>query len=267
MDWVQTGSGRYESSGTGSTYLITVQSGAANTKGNWIVLLSSTSFDTEGFWFFCGFGTVTRFLIDIGVGSLNNEIVLVSNLLVGGGNGSVSCDMVWIPLSIPAGTRITARSQSATASANARCGVLMHESGWVKRQVFGRATTYGAETGDSTGISVDSGGTVNTEGSYAEITASTTNPIKELVVCIASNTSALASAHTLLDIAIGASLSETIVIPNISIRAEPAGDVKFPAFKSFAVSIPAGTRIAARAQSNSTNANSRLQDVVLIGFD
>jgi hypothetical protein len=132
-----------------------------------------------------------------------------------------------------------------------------------------RCTTYGAATGDSGAVSVDPGGSANTEGSYSEITAGTTHNIKSLLIVVGTaGNGALSAANWLIDIATGTGGSEQILIPNLCMGAALQSDFMIPAvFGPFVVDIASGTRLAARAQCSITDATDRLFDMEILGLD
>ena len=132
---------------------------------------------------------------------------------------------------------------------------------------LGLVTPYGADTSDSGGMAVDPGGTVDTKGAYSELAASTTYPIKQLMLVIGGrgNTTQL-TQRVLIDVAIGGAGSEQIVFPDIGYGANVGTDLGIPLVVGpYPVDIPAGTRLAVRAQSSINNATDRLFDACLYG--
>jgi hypothetical protein len=132
-----------------------------------------------------------------------------------------------------------------------------------------RVTDYGTNTADSGAVSVDPGATINTKGSWTQIVASTTNPIRMLMVGIGNGANATRTAYDwLLDIGIGGSGSEVVILADQHLEAHTSDDLMSPTFIGpFPCNIPAGTRIAARSQCSGNDAADRLCDVQIYGID
>jgi hypothetical protein len=96
---------------------------------------------------------------------------------------------------------------------------------------------------------------VGSKGSWAQVFASLDHDTYGLLVNINSNTDSAASRNTVLDIGVGAASSEIVLIPDLI-----AGNANiYTGFGSgiwyyFPISIPAGTRVAVRAQGTVTTA-------------
>jgi hypothetical protein len=173
---------------------------------------------------------------------------------------------VYIPLRIAAASRIAARCQSSVASAtiNIALYALTDNAGLA---VYGRATTYGASTADSGGVSVDPGATPDTKGSPSEITASCTNAVNYAVLCFGNQDNTAETEGTfLVDLRTGADPGTTVQA-DLPLYDSAALDIKMPAAYGFPVEISSSTRIAVAAQCSMNNATDRLFDVVVIGFD
>lgn len=114
-----------------------------------------------------------------------------------------------------------------------------------------------ASPGATTGTLV-TGGAANTKGAYATISAAIPFSAVGIIVSVGSKS---ATGDYLLDIAIGAAASESIIIPNLSVT----GPAYSAAFYYFPIRrLPAGVRLAARCQSTSASATLGVY-VTLIG--
>ena len=130
--------------------------------------------------------TNTRTLVDIALGAASSEIVIIPNLLAGQTGAAASASSqpcyYYFPLYIPAGSRISATSQSVNGSdtVNVQIRLLEHPlpGAWYGQRV----TAYGAKVSNSTGTSHTHGN--NAYATTTQITASTTYPIKFLQVGI-----------------------------------------------------------------------------------
>ncbi len=266
-DWELADGQRIETAGVvsaSSTGVIITGSGSANTKGSWTELIASTAFD--GSALIVNLRTPTAgvdMLVDIGIGASGSEVVLIPNAKADNGSGGAvrASQTIW-PIAVPAGSRLSARLQATTGSSTCRAQVLLLGQGFAGSTPAARVTDYGINTADSGGVSIDPGGTANTKGSYAQIVASTTNPIKYLVLGFgnAVNTTRVATGW-LVDVAVGAGGSETIVIGDLHVEASASEDTPLPTmFGAFPLSVPTGTRIAVRAACSITDATDRLVD-------
>jgi hypothetical protein len=96
---------------------------------------------------------------------------------------------------------------------------------------------------------------IGSKGAWAEVISSLTDETYGLLICVNSNTTTNNSRNTVIDIGVGAAASEIVLIPdliggNASNYNTGGGGVWY----YFPVSIPAGTRVSARAQSTVTTA-------------
>jgi hypothetical protein len=282
-NWSLFDSSRFEAVGidTANSRGTTVTTGVANTKTtSWVQIVASTAFDYD---------TITivlsdvaaggDFLVDIAIGAASSEVIVAANLSASSGTGSISRGAVYVlPIPIPAGSRISAKSQSNLASATVRVCAYGSAGGFAVIEPMGRVTTYGANTADSGGTSVDPGGVAHTKGTadpgttsggWFQITSSTTNPIRALILAFPNQANGTRTSGTwLVDVGIGAQGSRTVIIPNLLLQASTTDDTMVPnVLGPFYVNIPAATAIAIRCQSVVIDATDRLFDVIVYGID
>jgi hypothetical protein len=265
QDWEKAGGVASTSRGTTVT-----ASGTTHTKGSWAQLIASTTLPAVGILVMFDDITAGRdYLTDIGVGAAGSEVVIAANLTASTGTGSVTYSHIYIPLAIPAGTRIAARTQCNVASGQIPTAVLIVSGTIGSPTSYSRCTTYGANTADSGGTSVDPGGTANTKGAWVQIVSSTTNPIRQLIIGIPNQINTVRTSQSWhVDIGIGGAGSELILIPDLQLNASTTNDSVTPQIIGpIPVEIPEGTRIAVRAQSDGIDATDRLFDVILYGID
>lgn len=262
----------------GDNYGVTLTAAAAgseNTKGAWSQLIAAAPFRADGMVVSVSFhGAVLAadefYLFDIGVGAANLEEPIIENLLHQADDspsaGSMTHMTYVLPVPIPAGVRVAARTQASFAAAELRVQVHLIQGGFFRwLGGGGRATAYGVATATSRGTSVDPGATLDTKNAWAQLTASC-NRVKWLAVAIGNQgNSAMGTARWRLDIGVGAAASEKIVIPDILVATSTQSDVVWPTTVCLPIDIPAGQRIAARAQCSITQATDRLIDVALMG--
>jgi hypothetical protein len=135
----------------------------SHTKGAYAQLVASTTRDWFGFWLSCtnsaATGADSAQLLDIAIGGAGSEVVILNNWLAGarGSAAFASLEGQYIPLYIPAGTRISARNQSLISADTVHVTVVGQYGTSNIAQVFNCCDTYGVDTADS-------GGTAHTPG-------------------------------------------------------------------------------------------------------
>lgn len=99
---------------------VSVQASASvNVMGAWAELIAATAGAYAGFWIIIQAASTSsaRFLVEIGIGAAAAETVIIPGIPATpatAGNGEV---VLFVPLNVPAGSRLSARCQSATGSA------------------------------------------------------------------------------------------------------------------------------------------------------
>lgn len=238
--------------GTSEGTTITVP-GSTNTKGSYTQLTSSTSADAVGLVVSgrISGSAALSVLIDIAVGGSGSEQVIIADMV---GVRLPSANSGWapffIPISIPAGTRISARYQTTSTSSTLTMSVQAVAATTNYGMVYPRVASYGGNTSTSKGVVVDPGTSANTKGSYVEITSATSFKSSNCVIIPISETAAL-EASWLFDIAIGGSGSEQVIASNIQMFGNSTAGTTTHRL-SFPLVIPAGVRVAVRAQCSST---------------
>jgi hypothetical protein len=280
-DWPMMGGQRYESGGhdTANSRGTTVTTGTANTKSaSWVQIMASTGFDASGILIqLTDTAAGGDFLVDIAFGAAGSEVVKIANLCAASSTGSVTRGAVYlIPIHIPAGTRISAKSQSSLAAASTiRVILTLWSQGFAPSQQLSRVVTYGANTADSGGVSVDPGGTLNTKattdpgssGGFYTI-GTTTAQHSYLILAFPNQVNTVrTSCSWLVDVTVGASGSRTTLIPNLQLQCSTTDDLVLPTVLGpFPVDIPEGTVLGVRAQANITDATDRLFDCIIYGI-
>jgi hypothetical protein len=93
-------------------------------KGAWVQLTASATHDIRGVLFcFSQFDiNYYDFNVDLGVGANGSEQAVISDLYIasttGGSNNTITPSFLYLPIVIPAGSRITARCKCSTGSAS-----------------------------------------------------------------------------------------------------------------------------------------------------
>lgn len=240
---------------------------SANTKGAYAEITASSPIAAHAIVVIIRAGVLSSgedYLIDLATGAAAAEVVLVNNLLITSATAAMVFSVL-LPVSIPSGTRISARCQANVGSETCSISIVLIASTGTN---ITAVETAGANTADSGGTTVDPGTTINTKGSYAELIASTAVAYEWLAISVGNITNVIRGAmDTLLDIATGAAASETVIIDNLYMRVPAVGARQpLPHWFVIPVNIPAGSRIAARSQCSINTATTRLVDVVVYGI-
>ena len=109
--------------------------------------------------------------------------------------------------------------------------------------------SLGETTASSDGTTLTAG-TANTKGSYSEVEASISRNYESCIVCLAKSSVA---ADFLVDIAIGASGVEQVIIPNLRLDSRKVLG-GWAAIYTFPIRLPQGQRLSARVQSSTASA-------------
>jgi hypothetical protein len=255
---------------TNSGPLNVVSGGSAYTKGAWVELTSSTPSDTSWVMVQCDGNDAfsVNWAYDIGIGASGSEIAIVQNIVSNMGQPNETTLM--FPLSIRKGTRVAARGSCNGTSENGSIKLTCFENSALSSGCGSAIDTYGFNAATNLGVAVDPGGSANTKGAYSQITASVSSDLAGFFLCFDSQGTETGTANAvsfLVDIALGGSGSEKVVIPNISLL-QYAGPTVYhlpEATPYFPVAVKAGTRVAVRAQSNSNVSPDRIFGATLYG--
>lgn len=228
-------------------------SGSAGSMSAWnqIVDAASALPSAVGFHLMAGDNAASAWsrMLDVGIGGAGSEKVILTNW---GFCSAGAAQHTYIPIAIPAATRVAIRVAAGNAGSNDFCIHLLHS---------GFQGAYGLTGSDGIGSSVASnGGTsvtpgTNSKGSYVQLSAATSRAYKGFFICTDPRSSVRASyERALFDIAVGAAASEVVILHDYAIHGggNDTGFIGSSAF--FPIPIPIGVRVAARAASSSGSA-------------
>lgn len=261
------GGGRIQTIGADTTTSngTSISAGATiNTKGSWTQLAAATTFNASSVMINWDLSSSTDMLLDIGIGAAASETVLIPNILLAGNASAVGCLM--LPLSIPAGSRVAARLQSGAAFDTTTVICHLHAGCLLTPSPLSRVDAYGTATATSSGTTIDPGGTANTLGAWVQLSASTARPMRGLFFMTSLlGTAASSVSSWLIDIGIGGSGSEVVLLSGFRIK-QFFGSNPDPHNTAFIpIDIPAGVRLAARAQYSGTATPDRLIGIAVYG--
>lgn len=252
---------------TGPTAVPTVvtSSASTNTKGSYVQIVASTAFTSNFAHIRITRAEVSRrYLFDVATGAGGSETVVAPDLC-GDNADSVSSvsgqGLYSLPLAIASGTRIAARCQATTGSTDIHFAITLTAAGSVAG--ISSWVNYGSNTSNSLAVELDPGGTINTKGSYAEITSSTSAIAQFVCVMFTRSHAQSASASWAVDIATGAGGAETVLIPDIRESSGTNGVLGVRSYGALTY-IPSSTRIAGRSSCSINTATTRLIQVALL---
>lgn len=247
-------------------------SGSTNTKGSWSNLGSTTSFAYEGFTLYQSRpSNAASILTDIGIddGAGNINILLPDFAFAGQKLVNEHNTHMYIPVHVPAGSQLVARCQASVASTIAYTKITGHSKNPGGFPGFSRAIKLFTGGSGSRGDAVDPGGSAHTKGSWTQLVASTSDDIKALCFVVGYNNdlNRAATGVACIDIGIGGAGSEQVILTNFQVGWGVTYDCPIDQFfQPMSCNIPAGTRVAARCQSNITTAGDRTVDISAWGF-
>lgn len=231
---------------------------SANTKGGWVEMISAAN-NTDLIGNFSVFfrpntGTQADFLVDIGLGEAGTEAVVIPNLYVHSNVADEGIGRFEIPLGLPTGVKISARCQASSGSAVIPVYIGMSGRSLAQSVPLHRVTAYGADTTNTDGVQVVRSTTPGNFGSWTEIVASTTNPIKGFVVGAHKDGISYADGRMLYEVGVGPS-TERVIYSGMMITnntTEAISDFFSPFIET---GVASGQRLAIRAAASTNNAD------------
>ena len=267
-NWIlQRGSQPFNGVVTTGSNGISIPVGASGTYGAWTEITNGAPlpYDVNGFYFAQGAGgTPYRMRFEFAVGVAGADDVVLDNYQLFIGNGAYSMDL--IPLFLPAGRRVFVRASWNHTSAGSVDAFMIAQGNSARAPRYPQKyVSFNLD--ESTNLPstiVLAGTTINTKGAYGTIVPSAPFDASVMLLRFVANVSNSGNATTyLVDLATGGVGTEQILMSNIPMRGTGvAGGGGFPP-RHFFVSIPRGTRIAARGQSSSTLATNREIGVII----
>lgn len=246
-----------EVAGSSAGTVVTCGAGAGGVYGSYAQLVASTDYDSFGLIVWSA-ANLSYSQYQIAVGGAGSEV----NIAHIPGAGSIGAGIaMFVPVFVPAGSRLSARTASASSSQSTwiSCSLIRANSN-VPLASYGRLLGY---SGTSVPPIVDCGAAANTKGAYTQIVASTTNDAKGFSMLVAANQLNANDQDYLLDLAVGAAASERIILNNSYWRGAAYREIA-AVIGPIWTPIPAGSRIAARGQCNRTGANDRVPRVSVV---
>jgi len=239
-DWPYLGNSRVTDDGQGAAKK-TVDTGSANTKTGWVEITASLDYSISGILLGVQNAPGEYQVIDIGIGAGGSEIVVVPNLRISDSlSGGHANNSHWIPLALPAGTRIACRSQGSAGSAFCRLKFQYLYDAFAGIQAPSRYEDWGFNAANTQGTAFTTG--AGSKGAWSQLIAASAFTTKWIMIHVVGNT---APVDMWVDIGVGAAASEVVIVPNLQYTVENRSVTYGP----IPLSIPAGSRVAARGQA------------------
>ncbi len=188
-----------------------------NTKAAWTQLVASTPVPYAGLMMtvtLAPAGGSNNFLVDIGFGAASGEVVVVPNIYLSSpdSDGHYATDVIFLPIYVPVGTRISARQACDQSSSSPFTVLGFHGS----RQGFGQSTqigTYeacGVDVANSRGTSFSAIGTGT--GSWVQLISATSFAYQRMMLRFGNPNTGTGNTHCAVDLGIGPGGSEQVLV-------------------------------------------------------
>jgi hypothetical protein len=252
-----------------------VQSGAANTKGNWVLLGAlPAGADADGFLMAVSrvVGSGTGFqLIEIGAGTSTTTVnTLVANYPARENTSleAYSRTCVYMPVRLRGGTNVYARQQSSGGTGHSvTIGVHPMRGATGFPRGGAKVISMGATTGTSRGTAVVPAGSTAWTG-WITVSASVPSDVAALLPVHVGTAGSMGAQRTAIDIASGAAGSEVPLAERIMWELRSSSGIywgpglQMPWIPAF---VGRGQRLSVRAKNSAANANSA-GDLVVLGM-
>lgn len=238
---------------------------------SFVVLSASLPDNADGFILsvHAGYGSGSpNCLVNLYVGASGQEQLLVAGIQIGRGSSTGGSQKnVYVPIAIPAGTRVTGKYQcdNVAGAPNVYVSFTPLSSGFSSTPPLSISESWGADTTISRGKLVTASATTHTIGNKVELISATSIDAQHIIVQSHQNM----SQQSLLTIYVGAAGSEVPILGPIHVAGHTdsagAADLSkmYGTIFSLPLSVPAGSRISAALQSNTASATA---DVSIIAF-
>ena len=244
-------------------------------KGDWTQIVAATSYSAQGILVSVQQVNDLLALLDIGIGAEGSEVVLIPNLYLDFSVSVVAgvgwCFSSYIPIAVPAGSRLSARVQdSGQGGMDIYVHLQLMSQGFLPSQPFSRCSAYGIVTASSRGTEIDPGATSNTKGDWVQFDADVDQDIRAILMEVGAGGTAKSAGKRswLVDVGIGADGSEVVIVPDLLFGSDNFLDNIAPvSVGPLPCHIPKGSRLAVRCQHSYNTATERLIYVALHGMD
>lgn len=242
--------------------------GSANTVGAFVELLSAANNTKASNFISIIIGdnagaSQEPILLNIAIGGAGSEVIIIPNLFarsITGGNKTHY--QYYFPLEIPADVRISADSQSSSASTQTRVSIYRCFGALSQQSALSVIDSIGATTASSRGTEVPRGSSINTFGVWTTITASLAQSIKGFSVCAQRANTSWSDATVIYEVGIGSAGNEEIIFSGQIVRMATSEEGFGVVSPFIPVGIVNGTRISIREQTTLDDADTDLDYII-----
>lgn len=229
-------------------------------------LIAATAYTSYGVMVSTVNSTTQRYVIDIAIGEATFEQIIIPDLVSFEPTTLIAINQSphywYFPITIPAGSRISARSQAGVTFATTRVALYLFENPIPGQWYGSRVTAYGVDLAASNGTSHTSTNNTSAYATTTQLTASTTNPIKYMQLSVDHLTDTFSSADLRGLLRIAAGSSTNYVASDLPIRENVTTDATQFNMANFILSqmsfnIPAGSYLGIGAMYGTGGAEAR----------
>lgn len=201
---------RRRAASVGTTYpAVGISVGAtAHTKGAWAQAFASLSSAVGALRLRIsasyGITTGNGYLMDIGVGAAGSEVVVASNIAVGGATNQTNAGvLIDLPIAIPAGSRVALRAQSNRTATSSFSVQVVPAPATDPQVTPSTVDVLGTSTATSSGTAMS-----GASGTYVQVASSTSRDYQALIIVPSLTVGGASAATVLYTVAVGAAGSE-----------------------------------------------------------
>lgn len=238
--------------------------GAINTKGTAAVIQATTPFDAHGCWVqLTSKSAAGDQLVDICVGGSGAEVALIPNIYYTAGSNSSYGKTYFFPVSIPGGSRLSAKVASATASVTCRVAVYLQQQSELGLPTVDRIIAFGADTAASRGTPLGDPAAASW-GAWTQISASVSDHLHWLCPVFGDRAIATRTSGNKMigQMGRGAAAAEQGIGPEIPWNCSSTSN-SINRWDGWWGDIPAGERMVARYGASTATALG--MDVIIYG--
>ena len=239
-----------------------------HSKGGWAEITPRTPRAYAGLFVMVECDSDDDFLVDLGVGQSGLETPIIADMLLSGSRTNMPHLPFYVPLKLPAGSRLVTRCQASGPLRVARIerlyGLPPHP---IRPAGVDQVVTLGADAGRSGGTAVDPGDRSGKRGAWVEFSPGLAIHTHAVVIMAGDRAGALPKGRWTIDVGVGLPGQERTVFRDWLIRNGGASTgLRGQGLFAIPVDIPPRTRIVARCLSTRTETPERLIDVVLLAI-
>lgn len=258
--------------GMTGTYGTSITADNTGTKSAWTEITSSTPCAADGIVLSVGRDFATNFAVmacDLAIGASGNEIVICPNIVFSGARSDMSSTMIPLPVSIPAGVRLSMRTASANSSGSNTLdySVLLIPQTALTPVYGGNLVAVNVDD-DTLGKSyravttISGNATPNANGAWTTICTSCPRDASVVLCTLVAGYGQSTGASFALDLGIDVSGTVTTLVADVCFR---HGVSSRSAVQPFGLPIQfrAGDKIAARVRSSTSSGSGRELSILL----